>query len=258
MRKQLNIVSVFTLFTLSMGTVASPQNPQPSAKPAEHRYDLNGEWQADFTLDNSATKLKREKVMVQQIGDKIIATKITGDEFVPAGKVTVRATYGGTSFPAEQACAESGYKNPYFSPITITILDARHFKATGGCSGNVTWERVGNPTMALDGSILFDFDKYQLKPDAEKTLVDIAKFLGEQHPRSRLMVAGFTDDIGTDAHNLRLSQQRAQSVAAWMKAHGFTAARLSVQGFGKKRPRYPNTNEEARSRNRRVEIEVLD
>jgi outer membrane protein OmpA-like peptidoglycan-associated protein len=258
MRKQLNIVSVFTLFTLSMATVASPQNPQPSAKPAEHRYDLNGEWQAGFTISKDNKQLKMESVMIRQIGDQIVATKITGDEFVPAGKITVRATASGTSFPGEQVCAESGYKNPHFYPINITVLDPRHFKATGGCSGDVTWERIGNPTIALDGAILFDFDKYQLKPDAERTLADITAFLNEQHPSSHLKVSGYTDNIGTDAHNLRLSQNRANSVAEWMKAHGFTAARLSVQGFGKKRPRYPNTNEEARSRNRRVEIEVLD
>jgi outer membrane protein OmpA-like peptidoglycan-associated protein len=243
------------LFTAAAVT----QTAAPGAESAPSRFDLNGEWQADFTLNTPATSFKKERVMVQQIGDKIVATKITGDEFVPAGKVTVRATYtSGTTFSAEQVCAQAGYVNPNFNPISVTILDSRHFKVAGGCSGNVTWERIGNPTMALEGAILFDFDKYQLKPEAEKTLAEIGQFLEVQHPHSKLRVAGFTDDIGTDAHNLRLSQQRAQTVAKWMTSHGFAADRLSVEGFGKQHPRYPNTNEEARSRNRRVEIEILN
>jgi len=217
---------------------------------------LNGAWQADFTV--GAGGFKKEQIMVQQIGDNIIATKITGDEYVPAGKVTVRATYTQNPFEAEQVCASEGYTDPSWNQITITVLDSRHFKVEGGCSGNVTWERLGNPTLALDSAVLFDSDDYRLKAASAGPLLRIQSFLKQLHPGARLLIGGYTDDIGTDRYNMLLSQQRAESVAHWLLQHGVQAANLDVKGFGKADPRYPNTNEEARSRNRRVEIEVLD
>jgi len=222
----------------------------------EPRFDLNGEWQADFTLENGG--FKKERVMVRQIGTELVATKITGDEYVPAGKVTVRGSYKVNPFTAEQVCAFAGYADPIWSKIKVTILDSRHFKVEGGCSGNVIWERLGNPTVALDSSILFDFDKSQLKAEAQNALADILRFLNQEHPGAHLFVAGYTDDTGADAHNLHLSERRAQAVAAWLQLHGVPQDHLRVHGLGKEHPRYPNVNDEARSRNRRVEIEILD
>ena len=108
-------------------------------------HDLSGEWQASFT---TGTELQIEKVRIRQVGNNIVATKITGDEYVPAGKVTIRGTYDSNPFSAEQVCADLGYKNPDWSKITITVLDANHFKAEGGCSGNVVWERTSLPSQA--------------------------------------------------------------------------------------------------------------
>ncbi len=244
--------SILALFLLAPLTLALAQ------KPATPRFDLNGQWEADFTIDNSLTKFQHEKVMIQHLGDSITATKITGDEYVPAGKVTVRGTYSSNPFTAEQVCADKGYNNPNWYQITVKVIDASHFHVEGGCSGNVTWQRVGKTTVALDSAILFDLDKSVLKPAAQQTLEQIVALLADKHPHSHLLVAGYTDDTGTDAHNLQLSQRRAQSVAAWLGQHKVAAARLKTEGFGKKNPRYPNTNEEARSHNRRVEIVILD
>lgn len=235
-----------------------PAKPPVPTTPATQRMDLNGQWQANFTVNNSLNQFQLEKVMIQHLGDHVIATKITGDEWVPAGKVTVKGDYSSNPFTAEQVCADKGYNNPNWYKITVTVLDARHFKVEGGCSGNVTWERVGKITLALDSAILFDLDKSVLKPDAQQTLSQIVSYLAEKHPKSHLLVAGYTDDTGTDAHNLTLSQRRAQSVAAWLSQHQVAQARLKTEGFGKKDPRYPNTNEEARAHNRRVEIVILD
>ncbi len=56
---------------------------------------------------------------------------------------------------------------------------------------------------------------------------------------------------------MALSQRRAQSVADWLRGHGITASHLETKGYGKLKPRYPNTTEENRARNRRVEIIVV-
>ena len=111
--------------------------------------------------------------------------------------------------------------------------------------------------VSLPGGILFDFDKYNLKPDAQRVLAQVVSGVIDKHPGSRLVVEGHTDSVGTDQHNQDLSVNRAQSVASWLKQHGVEASRISVVGWGKTQPHYPNDTEEHRYRNRRVEISVL-
>jgi OOP family OmpA-OmpF porin len=69
-------------------------------------------------------------------------------------------------------------------------------------------------------------------------------------------VGGHTDSIGSDEYNLRLSQRRAEAVAAWLAAHGIAAARLTAKGFGESKPVADNRTAEGRQRNRRIEIVV--
>jgi len=110
------------------------------------RYDLTGDWKAGFTV--GSPQLQVERVSIRQVGDHITATKITGDEYVPAGRVTIRGTYNGNPFSAEQVCAERGFQHPSWSNVTISISDANHFKVEGGCSGGVVWERIATPAAA--------------------------------------------------------------------------------------------------------------
>jgi len=111
--------------------------------------------------------------------------------------------------------------------------------------------------VSLPGGILFDFDKYDLKPDSQRVLAQVLSDVIDKHPGSKLVVEGHTDSVGTDQHNQDLSVNRAQSVASWLKQQGVAAPRISVVGWGKTQPHYPNDTEEHRYRNRRVEISVL-
>lgn len=111
--------------------------------------------------------------------------------------------------------------------------------------------------VSLSGDVLFDFDKYNLKRDAEAVLTQVLSGVIDKHPGSKLVVEGHTDSVGTDQHNQNLSVDRAQSVANWLEENGVAASRISVIGWGKTRPRYPNDTDEHRHRNRRVEISVM-
>jgi outer membrane protein OmpA-like peptidoglycan-associated protein len=242
-------------------TLESDGPESASAVAPSPRYDLNGEWEANVT---APPRIVTEKLAIQQISTKVTATKVTGDEYVPAGKVSLRANYTANPFQGEVQCAFPGYRNPYWRPVTLTVIDATHLKLKGpSCNPqsapyDVVWERIGKPTMALDNTLLFDADKFGLKPEAASMLEVIKRQLETQHPNTRLLVAGYTDNVGSDAHNLQLSTRRAQSVATWLGENGITKSLLSVKGFGKANPRYPNTNDEARAHNRRVEIVILE
>lgn len=111
--------------------------------------------------------------------------------------------------------------------------------------------------VSLSGDVLFDFDKYNLKPDAQAVLQQVLSGVIDKHPDAKLVIEGHTDSVGTDQHNQNLSVDRAQSVANWLEKNGVAASRISVVGWGKTRPRYPNDTDEHRHRNRRVEISVM-
>lgn len=113
---------------------------------------------------------------------------------------------------------------------------------------------VGTKISELPGAN-FDFDKSTLKPEG-KTRLDEAVALMAKHPDMKVSVNGYTDSIGSDAHNLRLSQRRAEAVVEYLTSKGVAANRLTAVGHGKANPIADNKTEEGRARNRRVEIVV--
>jgi outer membrane protein OmpA-like peptidoglycan-associated protein len=111
--------------------------------------------------------------------------------------------------------------------------------------------------VVLNGDILFDINKFDLKPAADRTLEQAwAKI--KSNPRRRLIfINGHTDSTGDAGYNMRLSEQRAQSVAQWFFRRGYlTPSVVRSQGFGKTQPVAPNTTPQGRAKNRRVEIDL--
>jgi outer membrane protein OmpA-like peptidoglycan-associated protein len=110
--------------------------------------------------------------------------------------------------------------------------------------------------ITLSGSVLFASAKADLLPDALVKLTDVAKALAEQDPDAKIVVEGHTDSQGGASFNQDLSQRRAESVRAYLVAHGIAVDRVTAQGFGPTRPIADNTSPEGRANNRRVEIVV--
>ena len=112
-------------------------------------------------------------------------------------------------------------------------------------------ERAGRVAIY---SIYFDTDKAELKPESEPTLKEIAALLGG-NPRLNLYVVGHTDNVGTLPYNVDLSQRRAEAVVkALVGRQGIDAKRLRSAGAGPLAPVAPNTSDEGRAKNRRVEL----
>ncbi len=116
--------------------------------------------------------------------------------------------------------------------------------------------------IELSGDILFDFDKWDIRKEAEPTLKNVAEVIN-RYGSSKVIVAGFTDSKGSDSYNLKLSQKRADSVKNWLvESGGVDGARITARGLGEADPVAPNTNPdgtdnpEGRQKNRRVEITV--
>ena len=101
--------------------------------------------------------------------------------------------------------------------------------------------------------VLFDTAKYTLKPDTKISLAKVAGIL-QAYPGLKLQVEGYTDSVGGDDYNQKLSDARSRSVLAWIVQHGIVADRLSFKGYGKTHPVASNDTDEGRAKNRRVEI----
>ncbi len=103
--------------------------------------------------------------------------------------------------------------------------------------------------------VLFDFNKYTLKPEAREKLAKVSGIL-LAYPSLKLQVEGYTDNIGTDEYNQKLSEQRAGSVRDYLVAASVADANITATGYGKSSPIADNSTNAGRAQNRRVQMVV--
>jgi len=103
--------------------------------------------------------------------------------------------------------------------------------------------------------VLFDFGKYTLKSDAQVKLAKVSGIL-LTYPNLKLQVEGYTDNVGSDEYNQKLSQERADAVQAFLVTQGVQPDNISAQGYGKAQPVADNSTNAGRAQNRRVELVV--
>lgn len=113
----------------------------------------------------------------------------------------------------------------------------------------------GDSIVALK-HVQFAYNSATLNKFSEPELERVLQFLKDT-PQAHLEIAGHTDDQGTDVYNLDLSQRRAMAVRQFLIHHGIAPNRLTAKGYGKTEPLINQTDEAARSLNRRVEVRLL-
>jgi outer membrane protein OmpA-like peptidoglycan-associated protein len=116
--------------------------------------------------------------------------------------------------------------------------------------------------IELAADVLFDFDKADIRPDAQNALKQAADIVRDK-AKGMVRVEGHTDGKGSESYNQKLSDRRANSVKDWfVKKEGLKNVKFSTRGFGAKNPVAPNTktdgsdDPEGRQKNRRVEIVI--
>lgn len=112
----------------------------------------------------------------------------------------------------------------------------------------------------LASDVLFDFDKYTLRPEATATLRKVGQ-VAASYPRSTMTIEGHTDGKGAHSYNMKLSEDRAASVKVWLVQNaGIPSPRINTRGWGETKPAAPNEKPDGsddpvgRQKNRRVEI----
>lgn len=105
-------------------------------------------------------------------------------------------------------------------------------------------------------NIYFDFDKSELKPDAQIALKNKAAWL-EKNPGFSVRIEGHCDERGTNEYNLALGERRANAAANFLKSLGISGDRIRTISYGEERPADPRHNETAWARNRRDEFKLF-
>jgi len=164
----------------------------------------------------------------------------TGEFLVclPAGrKYALSATAEGYLFYSETYdVAEGNPKEPVTLDVPLSTLSA-------------------GSTIALR-NIFFNTASYELLPTSNAELDKLVNLL-KGSPNLRIELGGHTDNVGADAANLTLSDQRAQAVRDYVIAKGVDGARITAKGYGETKPIATNETEAGRAQNRRTEVTVL-
>ncbi len=105
-------------------------------------------------------------------------------------------------------------------------------------------------------NVHFDTDKASLRPDSYTELAELLDYL-QRHDDIKIEIAGHTDNVGSDAHNLKLSQDRANTIRSYLASKGIKAVRLTAKGYGATQPIADNSTAEGRQLNRRTEVRFL-
>jgi len=119
--------------------------------------------------------------------------------------------------------------------------------------------RVGegiNVIFNEDAGVYFDTNKSNVKGTSAATL-DRLVAIFKEYPDSNVLVEGHTDSGGSDEYNLKLSQQRAESVTNYLITKGLDSSRFTTKWYGESQPIADNTTAEGKIKNRRVELAIV-
>jgi OOP family OmpA-OmpF porin len=118
---------------------------------------------------------------------------------------------------------------------------------------------VEKPVPTSDKWVLvgvnFEFNSAKISPESYPILYDAAKTL-LKNTDIRVEIQGYTDNIGSESYNMKLSQRRADAVKQYLQSKGVSANRLRATGYGESNPIADNKTAEGRAMNRRIEFKI--
>lgn len=120
-----------------------------------------------------------------------------------------------------------------------------------------TERKLVKTNITLSDSAFFDFNSAKASADMNREIDTLAQRIRDNGYMEKIRIVGHACDIGSEAVNQRMSEQRAGTVKALLAAAGIPADNLISEGRGELEPRYPNDSEDNRRKNRRVDIEYV-
>jgi OOP family OmpA-OmpF porin len=145
-----------------------------------------------------------------------------------------------------------------YEPL-VTVTDNSGLTGSASTAVSVAAQKAAPPPPTSRKIVLrdvhFDFDKADIRPDAQVILDTTVEVLNENSGVG-VQVGAHTDATGTDAYNQSLSERRARAVRDYLVRGGVSGGRLTIQGLGASQPVADNSTRDGRAQNRRVELIV--
>src|ERR1700674_5077355 len=170
---------------------------------------------------------------------------------------SAQAKYADPDSPAVEAAARAAL--PHAKVLDIVGVTSGIQGVLKDLGAKVTAHEV---KIEMDADVLFDFDRYNLRPEAADSLRKVGE-VAKSYGNSPVLIEGHTDSKGSPPYNMKLSDNRALSLKNWLVQNASVAgSRISTRGFGETKPAAPNTNPNGsdnpagRQKNRRVEITI--
>ena len=209
--------------------------------------------------DSSQSRLAKVNVIVTDMkgrpskGEQILFKSEAAQKTVSGisnteGKFTLRLLPGDKYIITVKSITDS----TKYGSITIPALEPDEFY-TEPFKVNVKFEAAR--TYTLD-NVHFDLGKATLRPDSFAELEELVSYL-KNKDQIKVEIAGHTDNVGQDADNLKLSQQRADVIRNYLLKKGIHPGRVIAKGYGANEPAADNDTDKGRQLNRRTEVRIL-
>lgn len=213
--------------------------------PAEAKARETSTYAQGRVFDATTKKPLQAEVKIYDVDTDVLTQFVTSDP--ETGEYT--------------AVLNEGHRYAMYAAADKYLLKSLSFDYAGKQQFNpLTLDIYLDPVRAgrsvVLNNLFFDSNEYELAPRSRTELNRLIEFMRQYH-EVQIEVSGHTDNVGTDAANLLLSQRRAQAVVTYLTAHGVNAVRLRAKGYGATRPLGPNDTDADRRLNRRIELRIL-
>ncbi len=262
-----------------LGTIRPkiPDHPLPPKYTVE--YDIYGnnsgdynQWYHFFWVDTAGDNIAEFRSNLYgstnlKINEKDIANKELAPSFMAEGlhSIKIMATANSIKIYYDKERVANVPKTDDFAPVGFRIGASIMSSESPGIfssfryaeGGKTLKEQLDEDGKIVTHGILFDSGSDKIKGESYKTLADIGQLLTE-NPALRLSIEGHTDSDGADDANLKLSQNRANSVKSYLAdSYKIDGSRLETKGWGESKPIDVNNTPEGKANNRRVELVKL-
>lgn len=203
--------------------------------------------------DNALTDIQGPDLYVFEVGTAIEPTQLEispdNQQWIMVGEIS-----GGR---ADVDIAAYTQQFETFRYLRLTDLKQHCGRGSPGSDIDAIGAIGSALRLTLDSGVVFDFNQSVLTANSINKLADVITQL-QAYPKSRITIAGHTDNKGADDYNMQLSQQRANAVSEYISQHlSDSRALIKAVGYGERQPTATNETEAGRQINRRVEIIVM-
>ena len=200
------------------------------------------DFQIAISDEETQSGLPVEVLITNLDNNEVIRTTATAG---PDGKYTIKLREGDRYSVSVSPKGYSFYN---------TTVDLKKKKAPK--SLNVKLKQLKEDTKLTLSDITFEVNSADLNESSYSELDRVVKLM-KDNPNINIEISAHTDNVGSEAYNLRLSKRRASSVEAYLLEQLVTDSRLVSKGYGESKPAFPNDTDENKARNRRVELKII-